>query len=159
MNLFRSNFASLLIAVTVSTTAFAGSNNAPTDHPGQINDDSKLAADVVAKRGDFYVEAGNLTVTKILPDDTSGLPHQKWQASLSNGSVITVVYNSDMGARVPVHIGDKFSVGGQFIWAGNSGLIHWVHDDPKKTRPDGYVFLNGVVYGDSDHEDGSGQAH
>ena len=100
-----------------------------------------------------YVEAGNLTVTKLLPDDTSGLPHQKWEARLSNGNTITLVYNSDMGDRVPVKVGDKFSAGGQYIQTGHTGILHWLHDDPRHNRPDGYVYLNGVVYGDVDHED------
>lgn len=125
-----------------------------TDHPGKIADDSALVAAMKSGHNVFYVEAGNLTVTKILPDDTSGLPHQKWVARLSDGSTIQVVYNSDMGERVPVQVGDKFGVGGQYIQTGNnSGLIHWLHDDPQHTRPDGYVYLNGVVYGDTDHED------
>lgn len=123
------------------------------DHPGKITDDSALVAAVQSRHNVFYVEAGNLTVTKILPDDTSGLPHQKWVAQLSNGSTIQVIYNSDMGDRVPVKVGDKFGVGGQYIQTGKTGLIHWLHDDPKHTRPDGYVYLNGVVYGDTDHED------
>lgn len=144
--------ASLLF---LSSATFAASSSQPEDHPGQIQDDSNLVAAVAARHNEFYVEAGNLTVSKLLPDDTSGLPHQKWQARLSNGSTITVVYNSDMGPRVPIQIGDKFAVGGQFIWTGNSGLIHWVHDDPQGHRPDGYVYFNGVVYGDTDHEDGT----
>lgn len=144
-----------LIFLFLNSVAFAGSNSQLTDHPGQIQDDAALVSAVSSRHNEFYIEAANLVVTNILPDDTSGLPHQKWQARLSNGSVITVVYNSDMGERVPVQIGSTFGVGGQFIWTGNSGLVHWVHDDPRKIRPDGYVYFNGVVYGDSDHEDGS----
>ncbi len=144
-----------LILMFLNSVAFAGANGQLTDHPGQIQDDSALVSAVNSRHNEFFIEAGNLVVSNILPDDTSGLPHQKWQARLSDGSIITVVYNSDMGERVPVQIGSTFGVGGQFIWTGNGGLVHWVHDDPKKIRPDGYVYLNGVVYGDSDHEDAS----
>jgi hypothetical protein len=128
-----------------------------TDHPGTITNDTEIVDAVHAKKEAYYVEGSNLVVTKVLPDDTSGLPHQKWEAKLSDGSTIQVVYNSDMGARVPVHVGDSFSVGGQFLWLGKTGLIHWLHDDPKKIRPDGYVYMNGIVYGDTDHEDSTGQ--
>lgn len=124
-----------------------------SDHPGKITDDSALVAAFEGRRQVSYVEAGNLTVTKILPDDTSGLPHQKWVTQLSDGGEITVIYNSDEGPRVPVKVGDKFGVGGQYIPTGNTGIIHWLHDDPRKSRPDGYVYLNGVVYGDWDRED------
>lgn len=144
-----------LFFILITSTAFGDQSGSLTDHPGQIQNDADLVLAVSSHRNQFYVEGSNLVVIKILPDDTSGLPHQKWQARLSNGSIITVVYNSDMGARVPIQIGSIFGVGGQFIWTGNGGLVHWVHDDPKKTRPDGYVYFNGVVYGDSDHEDGT----
>ena len=123
------------------------------DHPGQIQDDQALVQAMHSRKNAFYVEAGNLVVTKLLPDDTSGLPHQKWQARVSDGGTITIVYNSDMGSRVPVQIGDHFQVGGQYIYTPGGGLVHWVHDDPQGKRPDGYVYLNGVVYGDTDHED------
>lgn len=136
-----------------SALAFSAPQNKQTDHPGKIADDSSLVASVTSQKNVYYVEAGNLTVAQVLPDDTSGLPHQKWTARLSNGSMITVVYNADMGDRVPVQVGKKFGVGGQFIWTGHGGLVHWVHDDPKGIRPDGYVFMDGVVYGDTDHED------
>jgi hypothetical protein len=150
MNLTRLKVVFALFALFSSTT-FAYQNRQYTDHPGQIQDDSALIAAVNAQHNEFYVEAGNLVTTKILNDDTSGLSHQKWQARLSNGSIVTIVYNSDMGARVPIQVGENFSVGGQFIWTGSYGLIHWVHEDPQGRRPDGYIYLNGVIYGDSAH--------
>lgn len=144
-----SHFAFFGITVSFCVSALA----VAPDHPGQIQDDSALVAAMNSHQNVFYVEGNNLVVTKILPDDTTGLPHQKWQARLSNGSTITVVYNSDMGVRVPIQVGEKFGVGGQYIQTGNGGLIHWLHDDPRHNRPDGYVYLNGVIYGDTDHED------
>ena len=123
----------------------------PTDHAGQIQDDKQLLAAFQSHHNQFYVEAGNLVVTKILPEDHQGLPHQKWEARMSNGQTVQVVYNLDMGDHIPLQVGDKFGVGGQFIWTGNSGLVHWVHSDPSGKRPDGYVYYNGTAYGDSDN--------
>jgi hypothetical protein len=94
-----------------------------------------------------FVEAANVTVVKILPDDTQGLPHQKWVIQLSSGAKVNAVYNSDMGARIPVKIGDKMALGGQFKMTEIGPLIHWLHYDPRGQRPDGYVELNGVRYG------------
>ena len=139
-----------LIALSINTSVAMAQNS---DHPGKIADDSALVAAVRSHRSVSYVEAANLTVTQLLPDDTSGRTHQKWRAQLSDGSNITVVYNTDLGNRVPVQVGSKFGVGGQYIQTGNSGLIHWLHDDPRHSRPDGYVYFNGIVYGDVDHED------
>lgn len=141
---------SILVAFAINTTLCFAQGS---DHPGKIPDDSAIVAAEKGRKTVYYVEGGNLVATKILPDDTSGSQHQKWQAKLSDGSMITVVYNSDMGVRVPIKVGDHFGVGGQYIQTGSTGLVHWVHDDPKHVRPDGYVYLNGIVYGDVDHED------
>lgn len=148
MKFYQSSLIGLAMCL-LSATTFANGG----DHPGQIQNDQALIQAMKSRQDTFYVEAGNLVVTKILPDDTSGLPHQKWEARLSDGSTILIVYNSDMGLRVPIQIGDNFGVGGQYIWTRAGGLVHWVHDDPQGHRPDGYVYLNGVVYGDTDHED------
>jgi len=142
----------MLLSLVLSQSVFAKSQQ-QIDHPGEIKDDTQLVEAYRARKNVYYLEAGDLIVSKLLPDDTNGLPHQKWEAKMSNGDNVSIVYNSDMGTKVPVKIGDHFSVGGQFIWTGHGGLVHWVHDDPKKVRPDGYVYLNGVVYGDTDHED------
>ncbi len=149
----KTPFCALILNLFLLQFAFAGPTQVSADHPGQIQNDSEIIDAIHAQKGAFYVEGSNLVVTKILPDDTSGLPHQKWEAKLSDGSIIQVVYNSDMGARVPIHPGDQFAVGGQFLWLGHRGMIHWLHDDPEHHRPDGYVYLNGIVYGDTDHED------
>lgn len=98
-------------------------------------------------KGANYLEVRDAVVSKILPDDTQGRPHQKWVVSLANGRSLLSVYNSDMGERIPVNVGDTISMGGQYIWDRSGGLIHWLHHDPKGRRPDGWVELNGVVYG------------
>lgn len=115
-------------------------NNAPAD-------DSQIVSANKGRQQVFFVSGANLEVIKILPDDTQGLPHQKWVGRCSDGSTVLIVYNSDMGSRVPVQIGDKFSVGGQYIWTPAGGLVHWTHYDPKHIRPDGFVLLNGTAYG------------
>src|SRR5437868_14821129 len=74
------------VAITISIcTSICFANTG--DHPGKISDDSALVAAVESHHNVTYVEAGNLTVTNLLPDDTSGITHQKWQAKLSNGKV------------------------------------------------------------------------
>jgi hypothetical protein len=109
--------------------------------------DSQIVAANQGRKQVFFVQGSELETIKILPDDTKGLPHQKWIARCSDGSTVLIVYNSDMGQRVPIQIGDRFSVGGQYIWTPGGGLIHWTHYDPKNQRPDGFVNLNGVQYG------------
>ncbi|AFY00753.1 DUF3465 domain-containing protein [Bdellovibrio bacteriovorus] len=108
--------------------------------------DSDLVRAVNDRRREDFVEGGSLTVVKILPDDSSGLEHQKWVVRLSNGELMQAVYNLDMCPRVPLKVGDVIAMGGQFIWTNKGGLLHWLHHDPRGRRPDGYVYVNGQYY-------------
>lgn len=145
LNFFKLNVLTLALVLT-SSLSFA-EKMPVVAHPGEVHGDIQIVQAVSSRQSQFYVEGAELVVTNVLPDDTDGLPHQKWEARLSDGSIIMVVYNSNMGERIPVEIGATFSVGGQFIWTADGGLVHWVHSDPKHKRPDGYVMFNGVVYG------------
>ncbi|WP_374035172.1 DUF3465 domain-containing protein [Bdellovibrio bacteriovorus] len=108
--------------------------------------DSDLVRAVNDRRREDFVEGGSLTVVKVLPDDNSGLEHQKWVVRLSNGELMQAVYNLDMCPRVPLKVGDVIAMGGQFIWTNKGGLLHWLHHDPRGRRPDGYVYVNGQYY-------------
>jgi hypothetical protein len=116
-------------------------------HPGAVKDDSALISALTYGRNVNYIEAGNLLVIKLLPDDTRGSAHQKWVAQLSDGSTVLVVYNTDLSARVPIRVGDRFGVGGEYISDKNGPVLHWLHEDPSGRRPDGYIYLDGSVYG------------
>lgn len=129
---------------------FRDKHNMPNLRGEQLFDVNAADADLVEafsnqKRVNF-VEGAGMVVTKLLPDDTSGLKHQKWIVRLSNGKLMQAVYNSDMCPRVPVKVGDVVSMGGMFLWTKEGGLLHWLHKDPRQNRPDGYVELDGVYY-------------
>lgn len=118
----------------------------PDPAPGALDADIIRAMNGRKKLN--FVEGGGMVVTKVLPDDTSGLQHQKWFARLSDGREIEAVYNSDkdLCPRVPIKVGDVVSMGGMFLWLGNHGMIHWLHHDPRGNRPDGYVEIDGKFY-------------
>jgi hypothetical protein len=113
---------------------------------GDLSSDAALVSAVNGRRRLNFVQGGNMTVIKVLPDDNQGLKHQKWIVRLSNGSQLMGVYNSDMCERVPLKAGDVIAMGGQFIWTNEGGLLHWLHHDPRNHRPDGFVQLNGKFY-------------
>ena len=114
---------------------------------GLVSDDSALVEAHRNQRRAHFIEAANMDVVQLLPDDTDGLEHQKWVVRLSSGQKITAIYNSDMCPRVPLKVGDKVSMGGEYIWSKKvGGLFHWLHHDPRGNRPDGYVYLNGQYY-------------
>ncbi len=108
--------------------------------------DSEIVKVVSAQKGAYYVQGSGMVVKTVLPDDTQGAQHQKFIVTLSNGQNMMAVYNSDMCERVPVKVGDVVAMGGQFIWTDRGALLHWLHRDPRKNRPDGYVYLNGKYY-------------
>lgn len=148
------------LLVVLSLTAEARRNNDRGDRGGDNgrNNDQVYAEPAAdAKDGDIiramnghknvnFVEGAGMVVTRLLPDDNSGLKHQKWMVRLSDGREMEAVYNSDMCPRVPVKVGDVVSMGGMFLWLGHNGMIHWLHHDPRGNRPDGYVELNGTFY-------------
>lgn len=149
--ILKKSVLSFILALQFSLSVFAFNLQEPA--PGEVTSDTQLIQAMRSQRRLSYVQAGNLTASKILPDDTQGLPHQKWEAKLSNGSKITIIYNLDMGKRVPIEVGKKFAVGGEFIWTKYGGLVHWTHFDDSNRRPDGYVYYEGEVYGsESDSE-------
>jgi hypothetical protein len=114
-------------------------------NPGN-GQDTEIVDAVNNKRRVNFVEGSGMLVVKVLPDDTNGLQHQKWVVQLSNGKYLQAVYNSDMCPRVPIKVGDVVDMGGQFIWTQQGGLLHWLHHDPRGSRPDGYVKLDGTTY-------------
>jgi hypothetical protein len=95
-----------------------------------------------------FLYAANLVVVEVLPDDNQGSRHQKWVVETSNGQQVMAVYNSDMCPRVPVEVGDRIGLAGEYIWTKQGGLIHWLHHDPRGGRPDGFVELEGNRYCD-----------
>lgn len=109
--------------------------------------DKNLVQALEASRRTKYVSATGMKVIELMADDTQGSPHQKFRVQLSDGHAITIISNLDMCVHVPVQVGDTVGAGGEFIPTGKmSGLLHWVHNDPKKQRPDGYIELNGHIY-------------
>lgn len=156
MNSVKVIFVSLLISFsgfsatiydygTEKKPKFQYINNQQQNSVGMMND-SMLIAAVNQERNVNYLEAGNLVVEKLLPDDLSGREHQKMLVRLTNGKTIQVVSNLDFCEHVPVSIGDRIAVGGQFIWTRGGGLVHWVHTDPSGQRQKGYIVFNGKSY-------------
>lgn len=110
-------------------------------------DDSEFVQAVKGKRDLNFIQGKGVFVAQILPDDTDGLRHQRWYVKLSNGEMMFAVYNIDMTERVPLEVNQEMGLGGEFKMTNQGPLIHWLHQDPKERRPDGYVEVNGKRYG------------
>lgn len=115
---------------------------------GNVADGQRQIAQAIASgRGLNFVIANNLRVVRLLPDDTQGRQHQKWIVALDNGQEFMAVFNTDICDRVPLKVGDVITMGGQYIYERDGGLLHWLHDDPKQNRPNGFVEVNGQRFG------------
>jgi hypothetical protein len=93
------------------------------------------------------------SVVKILPNDTSGLKHEKFMFQISdgldgkyNGKIVVVAHDISMAPFVPIQIGSKLEIKGDFISNANPMVLHWTHKDDKHVHPDGYIILDGKIY-------------
>jgi hypothetical protein len=88
----------------------------------------------------------NAPVYKLLRDDTQGLPHQKFLLQLSNGTTILVAHDIKYAPRVPLNLGDRPTIHGEYIWNRKGGLIHWTHHSDTPRHEGGWIDLNGNRY-------------
>ncbi len=85
-------------------------------------------------------------ITNILPEDHSGLQHQKFSIKVSNDISLSIVSNLEFG-RMPIAIGKTITVCGEFKKVGQ-GMVHWTHFDPHGNHADGFSIIDGEIYGD-----------
>ena len=137
---------SSLVHASVDATEVDGNSDTEIQFVDTNAADTQIIQAVRNRRKVHFVEGGSMVVTRLLPDDNSGLRHQKWMVQLSSGESLQAVYNSDMCPHVPLEEGDVISMGGMFLWTNEGAMIHWLHHDPKGQRPDGYVKVNGKFY-------------
>jgi hypothetical protein len=138
----------------LSLSAFAGTINPSAlpdckDLRGSVLPDTVDQLKVVMKSNDSRPQVMVTgVVSQILPEDHNGLPHQKYTLTVDGQIKLLIVSNLDFG-RVPVVIGTKLSVCGEFKKVGQ-GMVHWTHFDPHGGHPDGFTIVNGVLYGDKE---------
>lgn len=85
-------------------------------------------------------------VRKLLPDDTRGLPHQKFLLNLSNGTTVLIAHDTKMAPHVPIEPGSIVTIHGEYIWNRKGGLIHWTHHTDTPRHEGGWIDFNGSRY-------------
>lgn len=158
------NPAVRLLAVVVSLTVLAigvwrtaGPESIATSHPpssplprsstlpGAATDPGILAA-IRDQRSKVWGQA-NGVVTRLLADDREGARHQRFLIRLEGGATLLVAYNLELAPRIaPINLGDTVLVRGEYIWNDKGGLMHWVHRDPSRRQPGGWVRIRGREY-------------
>lgn len=95
------------------------------------------------RRQEVTVEA---PVVRLLPDDTQGIPHERFLIRLANGSTVLVAHDTNMAPRVPLVVGDMVRIHGEYIWNEKGGVLHWTHHTDTPRHPGGWIEVNGKHY-------------
>lgn len=97
------------------------------------------------RRSSLWVTV-TLPVTRLLPDDRKGSPHQRFLVRLPSGQTILVAHNLELAPRAPVAVGDSVEIRGEYEWNELGGVLHWTHHDPDGRREGGYLRFQGQEY-------------
>lgn len=97
----------------------------PSDHPSDLRESSLITVEGQVER--------------LLTDDQSGSRHQRFVIRLACGRSLLISHNLDLSQRVPVEVGDRVQVRGDFEWSAHGGTIHWTHLDPRNSREGGWI--------------------
>ncbi|CAN5464611.1 hypothetical protein BH10ACI3_BH10ACI3_08960 [soil metagenome] len=90
---------------------------------------------------------GDGVVMRVLPDDTSGLTHQRFIVQIPSGQTILIEFNTDVATRIEdLEAGDAVSFAGEYIWNEQGGLVHWTHHAPAGRHPSGWLRHKGRIY-------------
>ena len=114
----------------------------------QTPDDAALCAAYGAGRSHVEVVADG-TVTRVLgiaQGRTS--PHEGFLMRLASGCsvVVRVEANTDFTGPIPLGVGDRVAVKGEYEYYPIGGVIHWTHRDPRGRHEGGYIEVAGRQY-------------
>jgi hypothetical protein len=108
--------------------------------------DQAIAAAFENHRSNVQVQGGG-EVTRVLPDDTEGSPHQRFIVRLSSGQTVLVAHNIDLAARIAgLKAGDQVEFNGEYEWNERGGVVHWTHRDPQGRHVGGWIRHDGRTY-------------
>ncbi|HEY9718058.1 MAG TPA: DUF3465 domain-containing protein [Trichormus sp.] len=85
-------------------------------------------------------------VKELLPDDTEGVPHQRFLIELSNGTTLLIAHDTAIAPHVPLEPGDTPIIRGEFIWNQRGGVIHFTHHPARPGHEGGFIYVNGKRY-------------
>jgi len=125
---------------------YAASKYDPVAATSTNNQTSNFEQVFQQRQSDVQLEL-DATVSKLLPDDTKGLRHQRFIIKLDNGHTILVAHNIDLAPRIDsLKIGDNVTVFGEYEWNEKGGVIHWTHHDPANKHIGGWIRHQGSQY-------------
>jgi len=85
-------------------------------------------------------------VIRVLSDEKTGVPHQKFVIQLKNGLDVIVSHEIGHSGRVPVSNKDMVTVRGEYLWSEPGGVIRLTKRDKSPQRRHGWIEHEGVRY-------------
>ena len=113
------------------------------------NDLSEQQQEIIQAQND-RVRRRQVTVTarvyRLLPDDVSGIPHQRFLLELVNGTTVLVAHDTKLAPVVPISAGDFVTLHGEYIFNEKGGVLHFTHKSTNWRHEGGWIDFNGVRY-------------
>lgn len=129
-----------IAGVTIVLAVGCGTTQSP-------NDQAVCAA---YSAGRSHVEVAlDGTVTRLLgtaPGRVS--PHEGFLMRLASGCdlIVRVEANTDFTGAIPLALGQRVSVKGEYEYYPRGGVVHWTHRDPRGRHEGGYIETAGHLY-------------
>lgn len=90
---------------------------------------------------------GEGTVLRVLSDDRSGSPHQRFILTLASGQTVLISHNIALAPRIDdLKAGDIVNFSGEYVWNDQGGLVHRTHRDARSHVVSGWIKHNGRTY-------------
>jgi len=122
----------------------AGAGGSPDD--SVLVDESGRVEALFASRRSGEMVVISASVDRLLADDNDGSRHQRFIVRLATGHTLLVAHNIDLAERVPLTVGARVRMRGEYEWNEEGGVIHWTHHDPQGAREGGWIDFAGERY-------------
>lgn len=116
----------------------------PTAVAPAADDLERLREAFAQSRGDLWLTLEG-QVERTLRDDEQGSRHQRFVLRLDEDLTVLVAHNIDLAPRVPLSVGARLRLRGEYEWNERGGVVHWTHHDPDG-RPAGWIEFDGRRY-------------
>ncbi|HEY7639802.1 MAG TPA: DUF3465 domain-containing protein [Steroidobacteraceae bacterium] len=140
----------LLVGVVLAAVYFGGVQRgfipARQDASTDTHSADALTAAFENHRSNVQVQ-GSGQVSRVLPDDIEGSPHQRFIVRLASGQTVLIAHNIELAPRVDsLKAGDQVEFNGEYEWNERGGVVHWTHRDPRGGHVAGWIRHNGRTY-------------
>ena len=144
----------LILIIAVLGLAWVGYNwqnridhAAPSASVAIDSTDDRALANAISNQQSNVAVHGHGVVTRLLPDDTNGIRHQRFIIQLDSGQTLLVAHNINVARRVDsLKVDDRVEFQGEYEWNPQGGVVHWTHRDPAGRHPSGWLKCNGTTF-------------